>query len=107
MNDRSDKGSSAYDNDRSRVEAPVKIRFYLYSKLTRCLMNKLKTLFKVMVKPKGYAQIVRQIPTGGLVLDVGCGNNSPAKLKHARPDIYYIGLDVSDHNQAVAPETIA
>jgi SAM-dependent methyltransferase len=33
------------------------------------------------------------------VLDVGCGNNSPAYFKSIRPDLYYVGLDIGDYNQ--------
>jgi SAM-dependent methyltransferase len=37
------------------------------------------------------------------VLDVGCGNNSPAQFKLQRPDIVYAGLDVGDYNQTLDP----
>ena len=37
------------------------------------------------------------------VLDVGCGNNSPHVFKTLRPDLYYVGLDVSDYNQVSDP----
>jgi SAM-dependent methyltransferase len=33
------------------------------------------------------------------ILDVGCGNDSPALFKNIRPDIYYVGLDIGDYNQ--------
>jgi SAM-dependent methyltransferase len=70
-------------------------------------MDRLEELLKKIIKPKGNAEILRRIPKNGIVLDVGCGNNSPARFKHSRPDIHYIGLDVGEYNQAVAPETIA
>ena len=35
-----------------------------------------------------------------VVLDVGCGNNSPAYTKSLKPNCYYIGLDVGDYNQS-------
>lgn len=44
-------------------------------------------------------------PPNAVVLDVGCGNNSPADTKAIRPDFHYVGIDVSDAPQnAVASE---
>ena len=37
----------------------------------------------------------------GLLLDVGCGNNSPYIMKSLFPDIHYTGIDVGDHNQTM------
>lgn len=34
------------------------------------------------------------------ILDVGCGNNSPQKLKEILNKVYYVGLDVGDYNQS-------
>jgi SAM-dependent methyltransferase len=41
------------------------------------------------------------------VLDVGCGNDSPLAFKTIRPDLYYAGLDVGDHNHTVDAHTVA
>ncbi|WP_409334263.1 class I SAM-dependent methyltransferase [Bradyrhizobium manausense] len=41
------------------------------------------------------------------VLDVGCGNASPARAKRYRPDIHYTGVDVADHNQTSASLALA
>jgi SAM-dependent methyltransferase len=35
----------------------------------------------------------------GILLDVGCGNDSPYYIKIIRPDIIYTGIDVEDCNQ--------
>jgi len=47
----------------------------------------------------GYRAFISRLLPGARVLDVGCGNNSPFKLKSQRPDIHYTGLDVGDYNQ--------
>jgi len=49
--------------------------------------------------PHGKGAFLRSLPHGARILDVGCGNNSPYYVKHNRPDLYYIGLDVGDYNQ--------
>lgn len=41
------------------------------------------------------------------MLDVGCGNDSPLAFKTIRPDLYYAGLDVGDHNHSVDANTVA
>lgn len=46
---------------------------------------------------------ILQLPRGAKILDVGCGNNSAQSTKKLRPDIYYVGLDVGDYNQAEPP----
>jgi SAM-dependent methyltransferase len=47
----------------------------------------------------GKGTFIRSLPFGARLLDVGCGNNSPAYVKQIRPDLYYIGIDVNDYNQ--------
>jgi SAM-dependent methyltransferase len=51
------------------------------------------------LRPHGWDSFVRSVRPNGKLLDVGCGNNSPFRAKHHRPDIYYIGLDVRDYHQ--------
>lgn len=46
---------------------------------------------------------LRSLSRGSRVLDVGCGNGSPAWFKSVRPDIYYVGVDVGDFNQQGDP----
>jgi SAM-dependent methyltransferase len=41
------------------------------------------------------------------VLDVGCGNHSPARTKRIRPDCVYVGLDVADYNQDIRSTALA
>jgi SAM-dependent methyltransferase len=50
---------------------------------------------------------IKSCPAGAKLLDVGCGNNSPQFTKTLRPDIYYVGIDVSDYNQRDDPTAFA
>jgi SAM-dependent methyltransferase len=52
-------------------------------------------------------EFLRSCKQDARLLDVGCGNSSPATVKYYRPDIYYVGLDVGDYNQADDPRGIA
>lgn len=36
------------------------------------------------------------------ILDVGCGNGSPRRVKMVVPDCYYVGIDVADYNNTNA-----
>ena len=56
---------------------------------------------------RGKLAFVDSCPRGARVLDVGCGNNSPRLYKTLRSDIYYVGLDIGDYNQASDPAQYA
>jgi SAM-dependent methyltransferase len=71
------------------------------------MIPKLENFLRVSVKRKGKASFLRFLPANSSVLDVGCGNNSPFRFKTQRPDIYYIGLDISDYNQSTSPNAYA
>jgi SAM-dependent methyltransferase len=47
----------------------------------------------------GKGAFIRTLPSGGRILDVGCGNDSPAYCKWVRRDLHYIGVDVADYHQ--------
>lgn len=47
----------------------------------------------------GKVAFFKSLPEKGVILDVGCGNNSPYYTKEFLPQWYYIGLDVGDYNQ--------
>lgn len=64
------------------------------------MITKLKILASLLLKRKGIDYFIRCLPRNCSVLDVGCGNNSPWRFKTQRPDIYYIGIDIGDYNQA-------
>ncbi len=57
-------------------------------------------------KPRGISAFLDTLPPGARLLDAGCGNASPRRIKTRRPDLHYIGLDVGDYNQD-APEAYA
>jgi SAM-dependent methyltransferase len=66
-------------------------------------LRSLKYLAKKVLRRRGKVAFLQQVPKGGTILDVGCGSNSPARAKHQRPDIHYIGLDVGDYNHSTPP----
>ncbi len=41
---------------------------------------------------------IKKLPPKATILDVGCGNNSPTRVKGIRKDVYYVGIDISDYN---------
>ena len=54
-----------------------------------------------LLHPRRKMAFIFSIPTSAKVLDVGCGNSSPAITMTARPDLRYTGLDVCDYEQDV------
>jgi len=52
-------------------------------------------------------EFLRACPLGARVLDVGCGNDSPAHFKEIRPDFYYVGIDIADYKQDSDPRANA
>jgi SAM-dependent methyltransferase len=52
-------------------------------------------------------EFLRSCPPNARILDVGCGNDSPARFKQVRPDLYYVGLDIADYNQNSDPNQFA
>jgi SAM-dependent methyltransferase len=58
---------------------------------------------KTQLRRHGKVAFLQGLPLGAMVLDVGCGSNSPARAKDQRPDITYIGLDVGDYNHTTPP----
>ncbi len=43
---------------------------------------------------------MKSLPLKAKILDVGCGLNSPERFKSIRPDLYYVGVDVCDCDEA-------
>jgi SAM-dependent methyltransferase len=70
-------------------------------------MVNLKLLFALLLRSRGKASFLNYIPKNAKVLDVGCGNNSPFRVKSKRPDIFYVGLDVGNYNQKANPNCYA
>jgi cyclopropane fatty-acyl-phospholipid synthase-like methyltransferase len=70
----------------------------------------MKSALHKIIRRHGKTSFIFGLPAGAKILDVGCGNDSPARIKSARPDLWYIGLDVGDYNQkesrAIADEYV-
>jgi SAM-dependent methyltransferase len=60
-----------------------------------------------VIRAGGREAFLSKLPRGAKTLDVGCGNNSPARTKRINPHIYYIGLDIGDYNQCTDSKTVA
>lgn len=62
--------------------------------------NIYRIIYSKIVVPKYYkANFLKIINHNGTLLDVGCGNNSPYKIKSVYPDLIYTGIDIGDYNQ--------
>ncbi len=59
------------------------------------------------VKRRGKYAFIAQLQPHSWLLDVGCGNNSPARFKSMRPDCHYIGIDVGDYKLKDRPTDYA
>lgn len=72
-------------------------------------MNPLKLKYEVraLLQPRGKYAFLQQIPQHATVCDVGCGNNSVAKIKALRPDIRYIGIDIQAYRMTSASDNLA
>lgn len=67
----------------------------------------LKFSAKKLLRRRGKVAFLQGLPHAAVVLDVGCGSNSPARVKDQRPDVHYVGLDVSDYNHTYPPQNYA
>lgn len=63
--------------------------------------------WKVLLRSKGKDAFVLSLPRHAKLMDVGCGNNSPIRVKGLRPDIWYVGLDVEDYEQSGVSKSVA
>ena len=63
------------------------------------LVKPMKAAFQKIIRRHGKTSFICGLPIGAKILDVGCGNDSPARVKSLRPDLWYIGLDIGDYNQ--------
>ncbi len=63
-------------------------------------LKRLRRHVHCLLHPRRKMAFIFSIPKSAKVLDVGCGNSSPAITKTARPDLRYTGLDVCDYEQA-------
>ena len=68
---------------------------------------KIKNQFKLFLRPGGKVDFLNSIPKKSLILDVGCGNNSPLLVKSILPSSYYVGIDVGNYNNDYDVEQVA
>ena len=68
--------------------------------LLSMLSWKFKDMLAPFFRPKGKFGWLRMLPSHGTILAVGCGANSPRRVKNILPNWHYIGLDVGDYNQS-------
>lgn len=63
-------------------------------------MNKAIESIKNIIKPKwGARSFLHKFKgKGATILDVGCGNSSPMRVKLAVHNGYYVGIDIADYN---------
>jgi SAM-dependent methyltransferase len=59
----------------------------------------IKDLIIKKIRPNGKIDFLSSLPSDALILDVGCGNNSPYRVKKILPQSVYTGIDVGDYNQ--------
>lgn len=71
------------------------------------MMYKVKLLLSLFLRKRGKSSFLNSLSKSAIVLDVGCGNDSPLKTKLQRPDIFYVGLDVENYNQKIDPNICA
>ncbi len=71
------------------------------------IKNFLKSKIKIILKPNGLTEFLNNLNEKTLILDVGCGNNSPKRVKDAKPKCYYVGIDIADYNQKINPSNYA
>lgn len=63
--------------------------------------------WKALVRRRGKDAFILSLKRNDRVLDVGCGNDSPRRVKSLNPNLYYIGLDVQDYEQSNGSTSLA
>lgn len=71
------------------------------------MVNKLKRFARNCIQPINLGELLRSLPPEALILDVGCGNHSPARYKNVNPDTRYYGLDIAEYNLSAADYALA
>lgn len=66
--------------------------------------RKIKRILTLLLLPRQKDSFLSYVPKNAKILDVGCGNNSPYRVKSQRSDVFYVGLDVKNYNQENNPD---
>lgn len=53
----------------------------------------------MVLRPRGKVSFLSKLNPQSKILDVGCGNNSPFRVKQIIPNCEYTGIDIGDYNQ--------
>jgi SAM-dependent methyltransferase len=62
-------------------------------------LHTLKFHYNLLVRRRGLFAFLASLPPDAAILDVGCGNDSPYRIKTCFPGMVYTGLDIGDYNQ--------
>jgi len=76
---------------------------YIVSNKVANVIARLNRDWKAWLRTRGKDAFVLSLPQSARLFDVGCGNDSPRRVKNLRADIWYIGLDVQDYEQRSGP----
>ena len=60
-----------------------------------------------VLRKRGVQAFLKQLSSTPVILDVGCGNNSPVRIKSILRSSYYVGIDVTDYNQTSGSRNLA
>jgi SAM-dependent methyltransferase len=71
---------------------------------TLSLKHKIKSAVIPVIRSRGQTAFVLQLPANARLLDIGCGDTSPWRVKSVRPDLHYVGLDIDSINHADVTE---
>lgn len=64
-----------------------------------CIMNTLRYYYNRLTRRRGLYAFLASLPPDAVILDVGCGNDSPYRIKTCFPRMLYTGIDIGDYNQ--------
>jgi SAM-dependent methyltransferase len=69
------------------------------ARLAVTIARRLVLRLGILIRRRGKYRFIRELPSNAGLIDVGCGNNSPAICKALRSDVFYVGVDIKDYNQ--------
>lgn len=61
----------------------------------------LRHFISIALYPNGKVHFLTRLRKDSVILDVGCGNNSPNLVKSILPHSIYTGIDIGDYNQTM------
>lgn len=70
------------------------------------IVQTLKWELRARLDDAGKLSLLRTLPRGARVLDVGCGNHSVSLYKGFRCHLRYVGIDVADYNLTTSDKNL-